>query len=293
MNAISNVPQAYIPTNTANIGQTPETSVKIGKTEEAPSVVSEDKLDGIDFSSQPSKSKETRETAQTSSIQNSDQISGQTKKLSCDSLSTAGKAAASCITGTAGAVVGEAMESLKDYQEEIEKGYHLPEKFICGYYDRRIFPYLDRPNYSKSDEYMYRGMYITVDELANILRNGFETKFNTWSAVGGKGIYLTSSIHEADDYIFQSVDFKKKNALGVVFKLHPGDYAKLVEDPKYNSTNTIYKSDADVPPDKIADIYLRGEYGLESLGSIIEKAKNGEIKDNSKWTSQFDSYMMR
>jgi len=216
-----------------------------------------------------------------------------TGSAASQALSTAGKAAAAAIGGPAGLAVGVTIESLKEAQKEIEKGYHLPENFICAYYERRILPYQQRPTYTATDDYLYRGMYITVDELANILKNGFEVKYNTWSAVGGKGVYFSSSIREADDYIFQAVDFHKKNALGVVFKMEKGGYAQAVEDPVHNSTKTIYKAPGDVPKDKIAEIYLRGEYGLERLGDIIDKARSGGVKPNSSWVNQFDGYMMR
>lgn len=209
------------------------------------------------------------------------------------SLATAAAAAAVSIGGPVGHVLGVTVESLKESQKDIERGYHLPENFICGYYERRILPYLDRPTYSKTDDYLYRGMYITVDELANILKNGFEVKYNTWNAVGGKGIFFSTSIREADDYIFQSTDFHKKNALGVVFKMENGDYAQMVEDPVHNATKTIYKCPGDVPNEKIVDIYLRGQYGLERLGDIIDKARKDGIESNTSWVGQFDRYLMR
>ncbi|MHC9540464.1 MAG: hypothetical protein AB9903_13185 [Vulcanimicrobiota bacterium] len=208
-------------------------------------------------------------------------------------LGIAGKVAADCIGGPAGHVLGVTIESLKESQSEIEKGYHLPENFICGYYERRILPYQEHPTYTKTDDYLYRGMYITVDELANILKNGFEIKYNSWRAAGGQGIYLSSSMREADDYIFQSVDFNKKNALGVVFKMEKGDYAQLVQDPVLNAPNTIFKAPGDVPSDKIVEIYLRGQYGLERLGDIMDRARKDGIKPNNSWVNQFDSYLTR
>lgn len=100
-------------------------------------------------------------------------------------------------------------------------------------------------------------------------------------------VFRLSEIH------FQSVDFHKKKAIGVVFKMENGNYAELVVDPKSNPTKTIYKSPSDVPSDKIIDIYLRGEYGLESLGEIIKKAKSQGIKSNDSWVKQFDRFVMR
>jgi len=111
--------------------------------------------------------------------------------------------------------------------------------------------------------------------------------------VGGKGIFFSTSIREADDYIFQSTDFHKKNALGVVFKMENGDYAQMVEDPVHNATKTIYKCPGDVPNEKIVDIYLRGQYGLERLGDIIDKARKDGIESNTSWVGQFDRYLMR
>lgn len=219
--------------------------------------------------------------------------SGTVSSLASQSLATAAAAAAVSIGGPVGHVLGVTVESLKASQKDIEKGYHLPENFISGYYERRILPYLDRPTYSKTDDFLYRGMYITADELANILQNGFEVKYNTWNAVGGKGIFFSTSIREADDYIFQSTDFHKKNALGVVFKMENGDYAQIVEDPVHNATKTIYKCPGDVPSEKIVDIYLRGQYGLERLGDIIDKARKDGIESNASWVGQFDRYLMR
>ncbi len=253
----------------------------------------------VDKTGQPSVSNEMKLSAgnvKSAEVKSAAGVAG----VSESTLSTASKAsdsavkiAASCISGSAGAVAGVTIDELKEAKGEVEKGYHLPENFISGYYQRRIFPYQAHPTYTSSgDNHMYRGMYITVDELANILQNGFETKYNTWSAAGGKGIYLSSSIREADDYIFQSVDITKKNAIGVVFQLENGEYAKEVVDPVLNSTETIYKSEGDVPSSKITDIYLRGEYGLERLADIIEKAQNGDVKSN-KWVNMFDGYMMR
>lgn len=205
----------------------------------------------------------------------------------------AGRCAAAAIGGPAGHVLGVTTTDLAEFQGSLEKGYHLPENFINGYFDRRIFPYQNRPTYHETDGSFYRGMYITVDDLANILENGFEVKRNTWSAVGGQGVYVTTSEREAEDYIFQAVDYGKKNAIGVVFKMERGDYATLVEDPDCNSTNTIYKAANDVPSDRITQIYLKGQYGLESLQSVIERAQKGEIEPNTSWVNQFDSYLSR
>ena len=213
--------------------------------------------------------------------------------MASQSLSLAGKCAATVVGGPTGHVLGVTLADLEECQGALETGYHLPENYLNGYYDRRILPYQNRPTYHESDGSFYRGMYITVEDLANILENGFEVKRNTWSAVGGQGVYVSTSEREAEDYIFQSVDRTKQNAIGVVFKMERGDYATLVDDPDCNSTLTIYKAPGDVPSERITGVYLKGQYGLESLEDVIAKARKGEITPNTAWVNQFDSYHRR
>ena len=223
-------------------------------------------------------------------------LSENTVEKALDAFSTTGKVASSCISGASGTIAGVTIDNLKNAQSEIEKGYHLPENYLASYYQRRILPYQQNPKYTQTDnEHLYRGMYITVDDLANIMDKGLEVKYNQWSAAGGKGVYFSTSIREADDYIFQSIsnDKVKNNAIGVVVETERDDYAEAVIDPVLNSTETIYKAANDVPKEKITDILIRGEYGLESLKNIIDKAENGEIKDNSTWVNQFDRGFLR
>ncbi len=202
------------------------------------------------------------------------------------------KTAGSLIPGTAGAVAGVTIDALLKHKDEINKGFVLSDSYLDGYYQRRVQPYQARPTYTPSDdEHLYRGMLLNVDDIANIMENGLETRFNTWQTAGGKGVYFSSSEREADDYIFQAAS--KKDGLGVVVEVEKGDFAQEVVDPVYNSTKTIYKAPGDVPKEKITNIFIRGEYGLESLSKIIEKAENGEIKSNEKWVSQFDKMFDR
>lgn len=223
-------------------------------------------------------------------------LSENTVGKALDAFSTAGKVASSCLSGPSGSIAGVTIDSLKNAQADIEKGYHLPENYLTNYYQRRILPYNHNPQYTETNqESFYRGMYITVDDLANIMENGLEVRHNQWSAAGGKGVYFSSSQREADDYIFQSIstDKLRNNAIGVVVETERGEYAELVNDPVLNATETIYKAANDVPQEKITDIFIRGEYGLESLKNVIDKAENGEIKDNAPWVNQFDRGFMR
>lgn len=196
-------------------------------------------------------------------------------------------AAAAMLPPTAGAVAGVTVDRLLANADEINKGFTLTPGYINGYYDRRILPYMEHPTYTPTDDtHLYRGMLLNTDEIANIMENGLEVKFNQWQAAGGKGVYFSSSLREAGDYIFQAGS--RNQGLGVVVEVEKGDYAQEVVDPVLNSTKTIYKAPDDVSKEKITNILIQGEYGFERLSTIVDKAEKGEIQSNEKWVSQFD-----
>lgn len=174
-------------------------------------------------------------------------------------------------------------------RSELIRGYHLPENYLEGFYFRRIYPYQSDPTYTpdkESDKYLYRGMLLTPEELAKILRVGFSPATSTWNAGTSKGntVSLSSSMVEASHYIFQSGG--KKEGIGVVFKVRRKPTMELGKDPVLNKTQTIYYSYEDIPASDIADVYIWGEYGFEYLKTILDKIKEGTVKSN-KWTNQF------
>lgn len=175
-------------------------------------------------------------------------------------------------------------------RDALVSGYYLPENFLEGFFFRRIYPYQSKPTYTPdkdSDQYLYRGMLVTPEELATILRVGFSPKTSTWNAgTGGKNaVSLSSSVTEALHYIFQSG--AKKDGIGIVFKVRRSPSMELGKDKELNRTKTIYYSFEDIPASAIADVYVYGEFGLEFLNTILQKAKEGTIKPNT-WTNQFD-----
>lgn len=179
-----------------------------------------------------------------------------------------------------------------DIKEQIIKGYALTDAFLEGYYLRRIYPYLSKPTYQADKSgHMYRGIYMTVDELASTLKTGFLTKMNTWStgAKDGKQIIsFSTSTGEAMSYIFQSSG-NHPNGIGVVFEVDrdiPG--LEYWEDADLNSTKTIYHGYQDIPANRIRNVYVYGEYGLESLVEILIKAQKGQVRSNKQWVSVFD-----
>lgn len=178
------------------------------------------------------------------------------------------------------------------YRKEIITGYHLPAEYLEGFFLRRIFPYQQKPTYTPDGEenVLFRGMLVTPEELAQILKSGFSPATSKWNT-GAKApaVSLSSSSVEATHYIFQSG--YKENGIGIVFKVRKKPSMELGESQTYNSTKTIYYSYEDVPAEDILDVLVRGEYGLESLDTILERAAKGEIKANSGWTSQFNGVL--
>ena len=168
------------------------------------------------------------------------------------------------------------------------KGYYLPPDYLADYYARRIEPRLDRPDYQSvlNPQVLYRGMYITPDQLEFILESGMALNQVKWTAAGG-GISFSSNANEAASYIFQSGS-DRKAGVGVVFKVRMSSAMQLVNDPVLNRTRTIYKKQSNVLPGEILDIYIWGQYGLESFDEIIRKKSQNKIVPYSSWTGVFN-----
>ena len=178
-------------------------------------------------------------------------------------------------------------------REDLMKGYHLPSSYLNSYYARRVEPFLAKPHYAEvvKPQSFYRGMYITLDELENILKNGMKKDLVRWNSAGG-GISFSSNVNEAATYIFQSGSEAKKG-IGVVFKVKASPEMILADDPILNSTRTIFKKHSDVQAGEIEDVYIWGEYGLESLSEVSKKSLNGKIKPHETWTGIFDQGFSR
>lgn len=181
------------------------------------------------------------------------------------------------------------------HKESIIKAYSLPDSFLEGYYLRRIYPYMDKPAFAKDKSgHMFRGIFMTVDELASTLQNGFLTSMNTWN-VGAKNkgeqfISFSTSTGEAQSYIFQGDgNSKHPYGIGVVFEVEPNIKGlEFWNDKQLNSTNTIYHCYQDVPAEKILNVYVYGEYGLENLAEVLIKARNKTLTSRERWVHQFD-----
>lgn len=186
------------------------------------------------------------------------------------------------------------IKDIETHRDAILASYHLPENYIEGFYMRRIDPYRDRPQMiyhpdKNSDKVLYRGMNITPEELAAILKKGFSPKDSKWN-IGtderGAAVSLSSSYNEASHYIFQSG--YKKDGIGVVFVVKRKPTMELGKDPTLNSTKTIYYSYVDIPAEDILDVHIHGEYGPESLNQIVEKINAGTTRPHTTWTDQFN-----
>jgi hypothetical protein len=173
------------------------------------------------------------------------------------------------------------------------KGYFLPSDYLSAYFARRIEPKLDRPDYPSvaNPQVLYRGMYITPDQLEFILEYGMALNQVKWTAAGG-GISFSSNPNEAASYIFQSGN-DRINGVGVVFKVRMSPAMQAVNDPVLNRTRTIYKKQSNVMPNEIVDVYLWGQYGLESLDEIQQKIAQNRITPHSAWTGQFSQSFSR
>jgi hypothetical protein len=179
-------------------------------------------------------------------------------------------------------------EGLKTYRESVIAGYHLPSNYTTAYFERRVLPYLERPNYleNKNPDILYRGMYRNIDQLITQLEKGHELNKVRWTTVGG-GVSFSTSEQEASTYIFHNADGRPEG-VGVLFAFKKQPYMTLIDDPVHNPTNTIYKAQQDVPPEDLVDVYLWGQWGFERLSTIIEKARQGKITPHTDWTGQFD-----
>ena len=185
-----------------------------------------------------------------------------------------------------------ARDLLLKNKAQVINGYALTDDFLEGYYLRRIYPYLSKPSFQADKSgHLYRGIYMTVDELAATLKDGFLTKMNTWSTGAKKGqqmISFSTSTGEAMTYIFQTSGHHP-NGIGVVFEVDkdlPG--LEYWNDPVLNSTKTIYHCYKDVPANRIRNVYIYGEFGLESLVEILIKAQKGQVKSNQDWVRIFN-----
>lgn len=198
---------------------------------------------------------------------------------------------------------------LKKYRAEITRAYHLTDDFLNGYYARRVERYLANPMFKADaggEGFVFRGMYITVDELANILQRGFELDRTSWNVGSKNGSAInsfSSSSGEAMTYIFHNGNpGKHPGGIGVVFKVRQTPDMTLFEDPILNSTGTIYHSYQNVPATQIVEVSVYGKWGMELLDAdfranspegILEKAVKGQLKDNEDWIHQFDIQFLR
>ena len=169
-------------------------------------------------------------------------------------------------------------------RKELLNGYHLPRNYTSWYYDRRIYPYLAKPDFEgpAKPDVLYRGMYITIDELTNIINEGFELSRTSWHTGGKKGVSFSSSATEARNYIF--TEPRDINGIGIVFEVSAGKGIGPMEKSEVNPTGTIYRSDGDVPADRIVDILVWGRWGCERLSKIIEKIREGTVTPHREWT---------
>lgn len=180
----------------------------------------------------------------------------------------------------------QTLQDLASLAPSLIKGYQLPSDFRNSYYTKRIEPYLNKTSYESPMDFLhlYRGMLISPEDLSSILNYGMKLSRVSWTA-GGGGLSFSSNIREASSYIFQSGG--GGSVLGVVFKVRKTEDYQLLKDRSLNPGETIYKLHKDLNPEEIEDIYIWGEFGLESLSSIFLKAKKGEVKNHTNWTNQF------
>ncbi len=193
-----------------------------------------------------------------------------------------------------------AKQLLLTHKEDIIKHYSLTDDYLEGYYLRRIYPYMDKPSFlPEKNGHLYRGVFMTVDELNATLQNGFLTSMNTWNVGaknrGDKFISFSSSTGEAMSYIFQGTgNAAHPKGIGVVFEVEKDiDGLEFWQDAKLNSTNTIYHCYKNVPPSKIRNVYVFGQYGLENLAEIFIKARRNALPSRDRWIHDFDSRFLR
>ncbi len=182
---------------------------------------------------------------------------------------------------------------LKEYEGQIKEYYSLPESYLTGYFTARIEKYMAHPTFIATDnQFLYRGMFVTTEELKDILTNGMEiskTSWHTGAKKGSDGIISTSlSEPEARTYIYQSASPEKinKQGIGVVFKIRKTADHALFDDKVLNSTNTIYHDYKDIPASDIVGVSVEGPYGTEYLTTIKKNIESGRAKDIA-WKEAF------
>ncbi|MEK7703335.1 MAG: hypothetical protein AAB426_00140, partial [Myxococcota bacterium] len=185
-------------------------------------------------------------------------------------------------------------KAVRRHREDVLRGYHLPQRYIEGYYERRILPYQDKQRYARVADpaLLYRGMFVAADDIATMLEQGFPVSRNTWTAVGGKGVYFSTSEQEALTYVFHS-GTDAFEGVGVVFAVRPTPEMQVVRDATSNPDGSIFKSAQDVPANAIVDVYLWGQWGLERLDDVLARIEAGRIVPHEKWTGTFDSLFGR
>ncbi len=183
-------------------------------------------------------------------------------------------------------------ENLKQLSNHLKSSlldsYQLPVEYTSQYYARRIEPKLSKPQFLevKNPKKLYRGMFLSVDELENILQIGLKLADVNWTAGTGKAISFSSDINEAATYIFQNAN-ERKIGIGVVFEVKNDSRFKFLDNITLNSTKTIFSIDRNINADEINNIYIWGEYGLENFSDIKQKVLNNSLKPHTTWTNLF------
>ncbi len=179
-------------------------------------------------------------------------------------------------------------------RKDIVRGYRLPDEYRESYYMRRIEPYLDRPTFRhlRNPERFFRGVHLTIPELQKTMRHGFELSKVRWHTGGPPGISFSSSLYEAQNYIFQN-GRSDIDGVGVLFEVKASPAIGPLEIGSFNPTGTIYRAPHDVAAEEIVNVFLWGQWGWESLSSILEKAAAGKITPHTDWTGQFGSSFSR
>ncbi len=180
---------------------------------------------------------------------------------------------------------GKIIAELKTYKEYVIQGFQLPPAYTEPFYQRRIEPYLNRPRYEGPavPKSLFRGMYLNWDQMTEITEKGMTTEQVTWTAFVGQSLSFSSNTEEAASYIFKNAD-ARPGGIGVVFKVRASKDMISLADPVHNTTKTIFSLNRNLKPNEIEDVYLWGEYGLESVRTILERAKSQKIKPQNQWT---------
>lgn len=184
------------------------------------------------------------------------------------------------------------IHEIENHRAAIVAAHHLPDGYTRGYFARRVEPRLMKPYPAVANpEKLYRGMFRTPEQLIQILREGMQLSKVKWTAAGG-GISFSSNVTEASDYIFHAAD-PRPDGIGVVFVVQNSDRMVIADDAVLNPTRTIYKLHEDLPASAILDVLIWGEYGLESLDRVLERARSGALTSHRAWTGVFDTGFSR